>query len=911
MILDASQSTLALADIPTMELPPAPRRAKLTIASAPTTVDGHGVVGRPRLFKRLATAQRVTVISAAPGSGKAHLLRSWIEASALTERVAWVRVGREERSTPGFLLAVVNALRDTAPGSVVVRPVTDSPGVNGWAVVEQLLEDLSSLQEPVWLVITDLHKLDTDDTERQLELLLGEAPQELRFVLSSRRDPQLGLHRLRLAGELTELRAADLRFTLEESRSLFEAAGVQISQAALERLHQRSEGWATGLRLAALALDGHAEPERFVREFAGSERTVADYLFAEVLARQPQQARQLLLRTSILEQVNGELGDLLGGSPGSRRIMQELEESNAFVVSLDTSRSWFRYHSLFRDLLRLELERSEPAVVSELHRAAARWFEDRGDAVEAIHHAQAADDWGYAGRLVADHSPRIALDGRIATLESLLSCFPSSVASADPELSVVLARAKVFAGTISAADGHIEAAERNASRVREERRPRFELSLRLARLMLARRRGDFTSALEEAQPLLAAQEAAAGHVPHEEDVRAYAFLQLGIVELWTSRHEQAEEHLERGLELARAGERPYLEVQCLSYLAVRAGRHSFALARERALAAIEIAQAHGWDADRAAGAALLALGSVDVWQGRFAAAAEWLDRAERSIRPDLEPGTGLMLHAVRGRLHAALGRHEDAAAAYRAAGRLEELVVSPQLMSHPARRLLAQTQMQMGDVEGARATLSKLVDEDGRDSDVARAARARMMLGEGEEQAALDALTPLLDGSLPSNPMLLVEALLLAALAHEWAGESRAAEGVVERALELAEPNGLIWPFVATPVGELLERHPAHSTAHGALLRDILGVIAGSAPTSRSGPLAPLDEHLSESELRVLRYLPTNLSASDIGRELYLSVYTVKTHIRHIYSKLGVHRRADAVERARGHGLLGSALSTR
>jgi len=216
-------------------------------------------------------------------------------------------------------------------------------------------------------VVDDAHELGTAEARRQLELLLMRAPPQLRFVLATRHDVRLGLHRLRLEGELTEIRADDLRFSLAEAGELFRAAGVELPDAAVMRLHERTEGWAAGLRLAALSLAGHPDPERFAAEFAGSERTVAEYLVAEVLDRQPEPVRRLLLRTSVLDRVNGELADALTGGSGGEGILQELEEANAFVVSLDAARSWFRYHRLFADLLQLRLRRTASAEVPALH----------------------------------------------------------------------------------------------------------------------------------------------------------------------------------------------------------------------------------------------------------------------------------------------------------------------------------------------------------------------------------------------------------------------------------------------------------------------------------------------------------------------------------------------------------------
>ncbi|MGH3285732.1 MAG: AAA family ATPase, partial [Streptosporangiaceae bacterium] len=241
------------------------------VASGVAGPGAGGIVSRPRLFERLATPARVTMVSAPPGSGKTVLMRSWISAAGLAERAAWVPVRREERDPQRFWLAVVGALRRTAPGLALVQPLTAAPDLDGWAIVERLLKDLAPLDDRVWLLVDDVHELGGDQALRQLELLVMRAPPGLRFVLSARHDVRLGLHRLRLEGELAEIREPDLRFSLAEARELFDAAGVQLPDPAL--LVERTEGWAAGLRLAALSLAGHPDPERFAAGFSGTERT--------------------------------------------------------------------------------------------------------------------------------------------------------------------------------------------------------------------------------------------------------------------------------------------------------------------------------------------------------------------------------------------------------------------------------------------------------------------------------------------------------------------------------------------------------------------------------------------------------------------------------------------------------------
>ena len=281
-------------------------------------------MSRCALFGRLAEAERVVQISAPAGSGKTVLVRSWIAAAGLAQRAAWVPVDSQERDPRRFWISVANALRGTSAGSVLVRPLTAAPDLDGWAVVERLLTDLAPLEDRLWLVIDDAHLLGSGEVLPQLELLVLRAPPELRLVLATRHDLRLGLHRLRLEGELTEIRAADLRFSLAEARALFGAAGVELPPDALARLHERTEGWAAGLRLAALSLAGHPDPERFAAEFSGTDRTVAEFLLAEVLDRQSEAVRLLLLRTSVLERVCGPLADVLTGGSGGERILQDL-----------------------------------------------------------------------------------------------------------------------------------------------------------------------------------------------------------------------------------------------------------------------------------------------------------------------------------------------------------------------------------------------------------------------------------------------------------------------------------------------------------------------------------------------------------------------------------------------------------
>src|SRR5215468_8064085 len=438
-----------------------------------------GIVSRPRLFERLGAA-RVTVVSAPAGSGKTVLLRSWISRAGAAGSAAWVTAGRGEQDPQQFWLSVLGALRQTTPGSALVRELTAAPDLDGWAIAERLLKDL------VWLLIDDVHELGPAEAQRQLELLVMRAPEELRFVLATRHDVQLGLHRLRLEGELAEIREPDLRFTVAEAEELFDAAGVRLPDPA--PLVERTEGWAAGLRLAALSLAGRPDPGRFAEEFSGTERTVAEYLLAEVLDRQPEPVRRLMLRTSVLERVNGELADLLTGDSGGERVLQDLERANAFVVSLGAQRSWFRYHHLFADLLQLELRRTAPGEVTALHRAAAGWFAGHGYPVDAVRHALAARDWGLAARLLADNWYSLQLDGQTATAHQLLAGFPAGIRTANGELAALAAAEELAYGSLEAAERYLGLAQRGMASMPDARHAQAQLLLGISRLVLARQR---------------------------------------------------------------------------------------------------------------------------------------------------------------------------------------------------------------------------------------------------------------------------------------------------------------------------------------------------------------------------------------------------------------------------------------
>jgi LuxR family transcriptional regulator, maltose regulon positive regulatory protein len=850
----------------------------------------------------LAAAKKVTIISAPAGSGKTSLLRAWADRPGQQHGLAVIQVQRDQQDAQQFWLALLGAVRHASGATSGTEPPAATLEFNGRAMVDRVLSELEDHRGRVALVIDDLHELHAPEALAQLTRLLTSLPPNVHAVLATRRDLRLRLHQLRLAGELAEIRGADLRFSGRETRELLDASGVTVSDAGAALLHQRTEGWAAGLRLAAISLAGHPDPEQFVAEFSGSDRTVAEYLVAEMLGRQPDDVQQLLLRTSLLDRVNGELADLLAGRPGSERILLSLEDANAFVVSLDPERTWFRYHHLFGDLLRLELRRRLPEEVPVLHRRAAGWFAAHGQAADAIRHTQAAGDWTEAARLLADHSFSLSMDGQGQTVGALLRAFPRG---ADyPELALIRAGRDLTRGHLDEVAAHLTVAEAYAATTPPDRQRRLRVAIASLKLSLAARRGHLAGVTEQASFLASPvtgqseEDIALGN-----DLRAVALMNLGTAEASLGLAD-AEGHLREGAVLARKIGRPYLEVRCLVQLGFASKIHPFATVQQRCREAIALAERHGWGGEWMIAPALVTLAGAMAWTGEFDEAERWLQRTMRALQTDTGADIRLLVHIVSGMLQACRGRHHEALQEFTAAEYLgSQLTDSHALASQVTSWMLA-TQARLGMTGEARVALAALADERAGSGEIHNA-RAVICLAEGDPAGALGAVAEVLDGAAPViGYVTVVETHLLAGLAHRELGDLRAANQATERALALAEADRLVLPFAMTGSRELLEALPRHETTHAALLVDVLDVLHGSSPAAGDQPPPPDAEELSPGELRVLRYLPTNMSRPEIAGELSVSLNTVSTHIRSIYAKLQVRDRSSAVQRARELRLL-------
>jgi LuxR family transcriptional regulator, maltose regulon positive regulatory protein len=884
-------------------------------------------VGRPRLLDLLEGGARrpLTLLAAPPGSGKTVLLALWVASGRAPGPVAWVTVDPGDDDPTRFWAHVLAALRESGAaspdGPLAGLDPPPKEGVERFLAL--LINRLAELPTPVVLVLDDLHEAAGPGVPAGLRFLLRHGPPQLRLVVATRADPPLSLHRLRVAGRLGEIRAAELAFTPVEAGELLAGLGVDLPDGELEALWKRTEGWVAGLRLAALSLDGHPDPGRFVAEFAGDDRAVAGYLVEEVLARQEPAVQAFLLRTCVADRLCGGLADALTGRDDGDRLLARLERDHAFTVGLGPGRSWYRYHPLFAELLRAELRHGRPDEVPELHLRAASWHAANGMVPEAVHHALAGGDLDGAARLLATHWFAMLVDGKQATLRELLGRLPVERVRTDPELSAVAAVVRLALGELAQADAW-PGPEGTAAPPPGRRRPRAEAARSLAVLLRARLHGDVDGALSAGRELLAPPGDGWDQVAGEVDRRAMVLCLLGAAALWGARLDDAAVHLQEGRELAECGGREHLALGASSHLAMlEAVRGRLGRAAELGRAAAEAARRHGWAGPQLA-CAEVALALVAYQRDDLAGAFDAAERATRAASGAGDRPVALAAALVQAWL-AASGGPQDAVrglAQLRAALGEAGGWPPPRLLAAAVRPAEARLLLAAGDQAAAAALVAgggrrmAAVPPGAAGRTAAEALLlARLQLVRGDPVAAAATVAPLLGGLVPGGwPATPVEAWLRAAVAHRRLAEHGAAARSLERALDLAASEGYRRAFVegGPPVRALLADHLHRDTMHGALAKELLeGLLTQpTRPTAPPGAAgadlalpAPV-ETLSEREQVVLRYLPSMLSAGEIAAELFVSVNTVKTHIKSIYRKLDANRRWDAVRRARQLHLL-------
>lgn len=813
-------------------------------------------IRRPRLEDELdrAAGRDLTVVSGPAGCGKTVLLASW----AAARDAVWISLRPEHLDVARLWRELACALRP-ARVELGAEPMVASalPG----RLALRVRDAFARAPARVTLVLDDLHHL-RGPALSLVAALATDTGGALGLAVASRADPDLSLGRMRLEGRLGELRAADLAFTAAEAAELLDGYGLELRADQIERLVARTEGWAAGLRLAALSLRAEPDADRFLAEFAGDDHAVADYLSGEVLAAQTPALHDFLLRTSVTDRLCGGLADALTGGRDGGQTLAALHRDGVFLVALDRSGTWFRYHPLFAELLRARLRREHPGLTPKLHMRAARWLSAHGLGREALPHALHAEDPPRTADLLSDQWLDLLLGG--VAPDALIAA--ARLRAGDRRLAVAAAGACLEAGDATRAEAVLASASGSAARDDVDA---------LAALLRARAHADVPAARAAAAHLGAPGAEGPLAVPVGDARRSLALLHLGVTEFEAGALDAAADTLDAASALAVDGRRERVLLECLGrtaaleLLAGRLARAEAAAADARALAA-----PGGWERSAACAWAQCALASVHWLRDETAEAERAADVAMAAAYAAAEVPAAHVVRLLRGHLAVARGDVDRGRAMLRT-------VLDRPAIDRPLVRLWL-------DALGPRPWAE---DED---ADVLGAAVVR--LRRGDPLSALRRVEALLDSSAALHPTARLHAWLVAAVARHALGHTRDASEAVERALEIAAPEGYRRPFAdgGGAVRRLLQRHASLPTAYAPIVGELVDALERV-----SAPPPGLLEPLSERERDVLRLLPTLLPNTEIAAELFVSVNTVKTHVKSIYRKLEVSSRREAVARAR------------
>jgi LuxR family maltose regulon positive regulatory protein len=855
------------------------------------------LVDRPRLFEPLDRGVEglLTLISAPAGAGKTSLLASWLAAEP--REVAWL-TPRPQLTEAAFWAEWLAAVQRVAPPRSAVRRLAGPRSGTPAPFVVQLLNGFAELEEPLVVVVDDFHSIRSPEICAAIEQLLRAAPTSLRLVLSTRHDPPLPLHLLRASGELTELRARDLAMTEAEVQELLDGLGVELEPHVLPLLLEQTEGWAAGIRLFTLAHRAHGPEAGVLEGIELDERPASEYLLAEVLRRQEDETRDFLLATSVAERFTADLANAMTGRADSAHLAERLVADNVFIERLDTQPPWYRYHHLFAELLRAELRHTARQRIGELHARAARWHFENRSPMDAVHHALAAGDVDLLTLCLVDGWFELVARTDAAFRTELLGLIPEAEMEASPALSAVLA-------SIEFINGDTRSGSRRLTRARKawpkSTEPSLQAVLTFAELLHSTNRGKFSETARRARELLELAEDGPFSSQAGETMRAIALAHLGLAEVALGELADAETHLSEALEASRIADVPYAELAAMGGMAwVQLIRGRLRRAARVARSAVELAQARGWEHSSQAAVSLSVLAFVEhEWDDLEAADAHARELGDTARR--LDDASGRMWAAVIQASLCLAGRGMEIDLALERLHGASELsgVESPRLQ-RIVKALEARLMVAAADHDGAAALIDAAIDES-PSSPGLHAVRARLLLASGDAEGALTALTAPCDAAYPT---VAIEREVLRAVALRATGNGDSALTAIESALARAEPEGIRRPFLSAGRGvrELLADHLRKGVSHRWFASELLRNLDGT-DGARVLP-AELLEPLSTRESEVLRFLPTMMSNADIASELFVSVNTVKTHVKSIYRKLDVTRRQDAVRRARQLHLL-------
>lgn len=860
----------------------------------------------------LGFSRKLTLISAPAGFGKTTLISAWI--AGCEQPTAWLSLDEEDSDPARFLTYLIAAMQTIVPqvGEALLGTLQSPQPPPAEVILTTLVNDLITIPDNLVLVLDDYHMIDAPQVDEALTFLIDHLPPQMHLVIATREDPPLPLARLRARGQLTELRADDLRFTLDETvEFLCRVMGLTLSTEDVAALEARTEGWIAGLQLAALALQGtrsvqgREDTTNFIQSFSGSHRYVMDYLVEEVLHQQPEHVQIFLLRTSILDRLCGSLCDavLLDGSDAGHATLEYLEQANLFLVPLDNERRWYRYHHLFAELLRQQLRQS--ANISSrnagidaagLHLRASVWYEENGFELEAFHHAAAADDIERAQRLIEGSGVPLYFRGAARPIRNWLAALPVATLDANPSLWVMYGWVSMATFENAQAEPKLQAAEAVLQQRESDDNARDsmrDLAGRIAtlRAMLAANQYDTDTIIAQSQRAL--------ELLHPDNVymRTVVMRTLAIAYQFRGERAAARDAYTEAIAMSEVSGNLFVNILATTGLGIiQLADNQLHQAEETYQCALGLI---GDPRQPMACSAYMGLARISYEWNDLVRAQEYGQQAVQLARQidviDVSASGELFLAQV-------MLAQGDVAQAAALLSELEQVVHQRNFVRQIPAVAAAQVQVMLrqGDVTGA-AHLAQRHN--------LPLSQARVCLAQGEPAHALAVLEPYRQQMETREwPDEVLKALVLQALAHDALGDSNTALQTIGDALTLAAPGGLIRTFVdeGLPMRQLLSAAAAHAIMPG-YVEQLLA--AFETPTQTAGdsyPLGgqPLLEPLSQRELEILHLIADGLSNREIGERLFLALDTVKGHNRRIYGKLDVQRRTEAVARARELRLL-------
>jgi LuxR family transcriptional regulator, maltose regulon positive regulatory protein len=839
----------------------------------------------------------LTLVSGPVGSGKTSLLSSWIAAHPRPKSIAWVTVESRGRNVPQFWAHVLASLASTTGGRSGPLAKLAPPRTAGDdRFLSRFIEAVGGVARPLVLVIDDELETGSREIDRLIERLAWLAPSSFRLVLATRRRPGMPLARLRAGGQMTEIRGDDLAFTFDEARELLSGLDVRLSDGGVEALIERTEGWAVALRFAARALRESTDPERFVREFPAGDQTVSEYLGEELLARMPIDLQRFLLRTSVADRLTLELAEELAGADAKRHLTV-LRRERSVVASLGGG--WFRYNRLLTTFLRARLADASQSETAALHATAAGWLAARGFAREALEQALAARNAPLAAEILSDMEiwPVLGPDG--AALRAVIDRLPRGELAGHRDALVAVAASRVVEGDTVEALALLRSWQRSS---RAPHAPHQRIRAAIVGLTAARRSGDVGATLRWSRRAVRQGDVDISEVEADR-LRALLLEHRGWAMLWSGAREQARQDLSEGHRAARWIGDDALHLSCHSLLAAcELGSGHVSVASDLANEALAFASERGMTSSPEAAIAYFVLAAVHGERGELDVLETMLESGRDAARGgDVGDGS---LWAMEARLRARVDEWQgspDVAANLLSATR-RRLQRDPDLSE--LARILAVEEAEMCIAAGRPEAAEQLLGSSEAPGAGLREAtvRARLASLHDGTDDAVAILERALEAAVPDHVSVLTTAWLqLAAVRWGRSDPARAWEAM-EQSLIVSEPDGIARPFLFQDRSrELLWSHVSRGTGREEWAFTLLDRIESRRPAL--GGTTPT-EPLSGRERTVLQYMDTLMSVNEISRELYVSTNTIKTHIKHIYRKLGVSRRRDAVERARALRLL-------